>query len=101
MTATGDSPQFSTLINGSAGGQALVLRYRSDEVSRLRIFWEDTTGGYSGSHSSIYSIPASPDQWSEVTLPFECEGELRALRLDPKITSDHPLEIDSLVLRRL
>jgi tetratricopeptide (TPR) repeat protein len=97
---TAPDPQFSKRLSSSAGGKAVVLRYRSSEAFTMQIFWAEASGGFDDVHRLDYPIPAATGQWSEIALPFWCQQDLNALRLDPNTISEHPLEIDSLVLRR-
>ena len=98
---TGNDPNFMTPVSGPAGGKAVVLRYRTDEPFTMEVFWGDSSGGPDESHVARYPIPASATEWREITLPFWCYGTLKTLRLDPNTAKQHPLEIDSIVLRRL
>jgi tetratricopeptide (TPR) repeat protein len=99
VRATAPDPQFSTRISASAGAKAVVLHYRSGEDFTLQLFWAEGSGGFDDSHHLDYPIPASAGEWNEIALPFWCQKDLNALRLDPNTTSQHPLEINSLVLR--
>lgn len=98
---TAPDPQFSTRLSSPAGGKSIVLRYRSGEAFTLQLFWAEGSAGFDDSHRWDYSIPAAAGQWSEIALPFWCQQDLKALRLDPDTSSEHPLEIDSLVLRHV
>ncbi|MBS0266090.1 MAG: hypothetical protein JSS02_29430, partial [Planctomycetes bacterium] len=101
VRTTGDNPFFSTAVSAPAGGQAVVLRYRSDEACTLQIFWADTTGGFDESRHLDTPIPAAADEWHEVTIPFSSQGAFTALRLAPNTSPEHALKIDSILLRRL
>jgi tetratricopeptide (TPR) repeat protein len=101
VLTTDDDPNFSLPASGPAGGKAIVLRYRTDEAFTMQIFWADSTGALDVSRHLDYPIPASSGDWAEITLPFWCQGILNTLRLDPNTSSEHPLEIDSIVLQNL
>ncbi len=98
---TGDDPNFMSPASGLAGGKAIVLRYRTDQAFTMQVFWADSSGGLDESRHLDYPIPASSGEWAEITLPFWCQGILNTLRLDPNTASEHPLDIDSIVLRNL
>ncbi len=96
---TGDDPSFKSPASGPAGGKAIVLRYRADEAFTMQIFWADSSGGFAEARHLDYPIPVSSGEWAEITLPFWCQGTLNTLRLHPNTASEHPLEIDSIVLQ--
>src|SRR5262249_42513664 len=48
-----------------------------------------------------YPLPATAGAWREAMLPFSSQGTLNLLRLDPNTASEHPLEMDSVLLREL
>lgn len=103
---TGDDPFFLTPVSltpvsGPTGGTALVLRYRTDEAFTMQLFWADSSGSMDESRHRDYPIPASAGAWRDIILPFSCQGTLNTLRLDPNTANEHPLEIDSIVLRSL
>ncbi|MFN0053794.1 MAG: hypothetical protein ACKV0T_16565 [Planctomycetales bacterium] len=98
---TGGDPFMVTSASGPAGGKAVVLRYRTDEPFTMEVYWGDSTGGADETRKKQYPIPASAGEWREITLPFWCHGPLNTLRLDPNTAKEHPLEIDSIVLRQL
>jgi WD40 repeat protein/tetratricopeptide (TPR) repeat protein len=98
---TGDDPLFSTPIGAPAGGKAIVLRYRADRAFTMQVFWADTAGSLDDSHHGDYPLPAASGVWREAILPFASRGPISVLRLDPNISPDHPLEVDSIVLREL
>lgn len=98
---TGSDPQFSTMASGPAGNKALVLRYRTDEAFTMQLFWLDSAGYFDDARHVDYPVPASPGEWGEIMLPFSNQQSLRSLRLDPNTKGEHPLEIDSVVLRQL
>jgi hypothetical protein len=98
---TGDNPFFSTPVAGPAGAKMLLLRYRSDEAFTMQIFWADASGGFGESRHCDYPLPAAPGEWRETTLSFRCDGALTSVRLSPNSTREHPLQIDSIMLREL
>jgi WD40 repeat protein/tetratricopeptide (TPR) repeat protein len=98
---TGVDPRFSAPATGPDGGKAIVLKYRTDQAFTMKLFWADASGGMDESRSQDFPIPAAASAWREVTLPFWSREGLNALRLDPDTSREHPLEIDSIVLRRL
>src|SRR5439155_4399370 len=75
--------------------------YRTDEAFTMQVFWADASGGFDGSRHRDYPVQASSGEWREITLPFSCKEALKQLRLDPNTASEHPLEIDSIVLRHI
>jgi tetratricopeptide (TPR) repeat protein len=98
---TGHDPQFSTPAGGRSGGHALVLRYRARNSFTMQIYWADSYGGFDESRHLDCPIPAAAGEWRETTLPFVSQGRLTALRLDLNTAGEHPLEIDSIILRQL
>jgi len=98
---TGDDPSFSTPVSARAGGTAIILRYRTAKPLTLQVFWSDSSGNMGDSRHRDYPIPASAAAWREITLPFWSQGTLNTLRLDLNTARQHPLEIDSIVLRHL
>ncbi len=98
---TGDDPSFLTPVGAPAGGTAIVLRYRTAKPLTMQVFWPDSWGNLDDSRHREYPMPASAGAWREITLPFWCLGTMNTLRLDPNTAQQHPLEIDSIVLRHL
>jgi len=101
VRTTGDDPHFGTPALGPAGEKALVMRYRSAEAFTLELRWAESSGGIDETRVVRQPIPAAIGEWQEVIIPFSCQEALISLRLDPKTTAEHPIEIDSLVLQQL
>ena len=100
VRTTGGDPYFSAPLDGPAGGKSLVLRYRTDEAFTMQVFWSDATGGADESRHGDYRLPASAGAWRDAVIPFSTRGRLTLLRLDPNTAHEHPLEIDSILLRK-
>jgi tetratricopeptide (TPR) repeat protein len=100
VRTTGGDPQFSTPIGAPAGGLTLALRYRTEKAFTMQIFWSNTAGSFDEARHLDYQLPAAAGEWREAILPFPTQAALASLRLDPNTTSEHPLEIAFIKLRR-
>jgi hypothetical protein len=98
---TGGDPYFSAPAGGPAGGKAVVLRYRTDQDFGIQLFWADGSGGLADDRHGDYPLLATSGTWREAILPFSTQGTLNLLRLDANSARDHPLELDSILLRQL
>lgn len=101
VRTSGGDPHFSTPVSAPAGDKALELRYRAAQSFMMELYWADEAGPFGESRVVRVSIPAATGEWGEIAIPFSTAGKLTALRLDPNTPGEHPLEIDSIVLRQL
>ena len=101
VRTTGYDPSFRTAVTGPAGGTAIVLRYRTDLAFPMQVFWGDASGGIDESRRADYLMPASARASAGNDASLLVQGQSERAALHPHTASEHPLEIDSIVLRHL
>ena len=103
VTTTAVDPQLfrgALAVDPAVSGMVLEIRVRQTESSILEIFWGDGSGGIAAVRRFEISAGEviADGQFHTYQVSFDnvFEGNLTQLRIDPGVTADRTVEIDSI-----
>lgn len=84
VTSTGTDPYIGIKLAMAAGEKQLRFRVKTHTDAAWQVFWwTDQRGRPSGEFQKVVSVSRNDGNWSEYSVNFESESNLRGLRIDP------------------